>query len=217
MEQSSDSEQSRVLPLDCGFQTATSFSCARTVPTLPRTAEDSKTNQSWGFAAKCHPFQSVSEPIQPVDAATEDSNRRKSASPAARNPGSAESARKAAWEPHRDWVYRGSCAVAWPCLPYRPSAAWVFVRYDVMKPSGLLSNTALLPRLQKWCALPRAPRRRQRGLVQRHPTDRIPSPCGRSCGHLGVAPLPVEHFAVEHLARVWPEQSRERMQARYGR
>jgi len=48
--------------------------------------------------------------------------------------------------------------------------------------------------------------------VQRHPTDRILLPCGRSRGHPEFAPLP-----IEHVARVWPEQSRKRLQGRYGR
>ena len=41
--------------------------------------------------------------------------------------------------------------------------------------------------------------------VQRHPADRILLRCGRSRSHTEVAPL-------EHLARVWPEQSRKRLQ-----
>ena len=41
--------------------------------------------------------------------------------------------------------------------------------------------------------------------VQRHPADRILLRCGRSRSHPEVAP-------VEHLARVWPEQSRKRLQ-----
>jgi hypothetical protein len=135
--------------LDNRFQTVTSFSSARTAPTLRSTSKDSTTTESRGFAADATLSEACPIQLSPVRRSTLWLQRTKNASPAVGKAGSAEYAMKASASWTEDSGDGCLLCQAYPCLPQGLSASGGFIRSDARKAGGFLSNTALHPRLQK--------------------------------------------------------------------